>query len=221
MVPFAPDVSHKGDRMEIRTFVLGGFEVSAYVVHDGREALLIDAPEGAEAMVAFCEAGGLAPRVLVNTHGLPLTTAYDRLAAEAKRVREVHYQNRVRLQTEQVWPDLFHIFARAGWTITPKLLKENLSSVVMAIALGAAIQYEAEGTALWASPDLWNMGMYPGHSPEALRSALLMALWMPVSSPRRTSLAMIPGGSSLAVLMRMPVAMRWRATLRASMLRVR
>lgn len=55
--------------MEIRTFVLGGFEVSAYVVHDGREALLIDAPEGAEAMVAFCEAAGLAPRVLVNTHG--------------------------------------------------------------------------------------------------------------------------------------------------------
>ncbi len=115
---------------------------------------------------------------LVNTHGLPLTTAYDRLVAEAKRVREGHYRNRVRLQTEQVWPDLFHIFARAGWTITPKLLKENLSSVVMAIALGAAIQYEDADTALWASPDLWNGGSYPGHSPEALRSALLMAYWL-------------------------------------------
>jgi hypothetical protein len=115
---------------------------------------------------------------LVNTHGLPLTTAYDRLVAEAKRVRVEHYQNRVRLQTEQVWPDLFHLFARAGWTITPKLLKENLNSVVMSIALGAVIQYEDAGTSFWASPDLWNMGSYPGHSPEALRSALLMAYWL-------------------------------------------
>lgn len=115
---------------------------------------------------------------LVNTHGLPLTTAYDRLVAEAARVRVEHYRNRVRLQTEQVWPDLFHIFARAGWTITPKLLKENLSSVVMSIALGAAIQYQEAGTAFWASPDLWNLGSYPGHSPAALRSALLMAYWL-------------------------------------------
>jgi hypothetical protein len=115
---------------------------------------------------------------LVKTHGLPLTTAYDRLVTEAKRVREEHYRNRVRLQTEQVWPDLFHIFARAGWTITPKLLKENLGSVIMCIALGAAIQYEDAGTAFWASPDLWNMNFYPGHSPEALRSALLMGYWL-------------------------------------------
>jgi len=114
---------------------------------------------------------------LVNTHGLPLTTAYDRLVAEAKRVRLEHYQNRIRLQTEQIWPDLFHIFARAGWTITPKLLR-NFSSVVMSIALGAAIQYEDAGTSLWASPDLWNRNMYPGFSPEALRSALLTAYWL-------------------------------------------
>lgn len=114
---------------------------------------------------------------LVNTHGVPLTTAYDRLVAEAKRIRTEHYQNRIRLQTEQVWPDLFHIFARAGWTITPKLLR-NLSSVVMSIALGAAIQYEETGTSLWASPDLWNRNSYPGFSPEALRSALLMAYWL-------------------------------------------
>ncbi|MGB9624907.1 MAG: hypothetical protein ACPMAQ_08600 [Phycisphaerae bacterium] len=115
---------------------------------------------------------------LVNTHGMPLTTAYDRLVAEAKRVREEHYAGRIRLQTEQVWPDLFHIFARAGWTIAPKLLKENIGPVVMSVALGAAIQYQDAGTSLWASPDLWNGGRYPGHSPEALRSALLMAYWL-------------------------------------------
>ena len=115
---------------------------------------------------------------LVNTHGLDLPTAYDRLVAAAKQLREVHYQNRVRPQSEQVWPDLFHIFARAGWTITPKLLKENINSVVMSIAMGAAIQYKDAGATLWASPDLWNWDLYPGHSPEALRSALLMAYWL-------------------------------------------
>ena len=115
---------------------------------------------------------------LVNTHGLPLTTAYDRLVAEAKRLREEHYGNRVRLQTEQVWPDLFHIFARAGWTLTPKLLKETIGSVIMSTALGAAIQYQDAGASLWASPDLWNLNRYPGHSPQALRSALLTAYWL-------------------------------------------
>ncbi len=115
---------------------------------------------------------------LVSTHGLDLTTAFDRLTAEARRIRVEHYGDQVTIQTEQVWPDLFHIFARAGWTITPKLLKENISPVIMSIALGAAIQYRDSGARLWASPDLWNYGAYPGHSPQALRSALLMGYWL-------------------------------------------
>ncbi|GMU23820.1 MAG: hypothetical protein AMXMBFR13_38980 [Phycisphaerae bacterium] len=116
---------------------------------------------------------------LVPTHGLPLEAAYDRLVAEARRIREEHYAGLVRPQTEQVWPDLFHLFARAGWIVTPKLLKENISPVVMSIALGAAIQYEDEGATLWASPDLWHRNHgYPGHSPQALRSALLLGYWL-------------------------------------------
>lgn len=115
---------------------------------------------------------------LINTHGMPLPEAYDRLVEEARRIRVEHYADRVPLQTEQVWPDLFHLFARAGWIVTPKLLKENLGSVVMSIAMGAAIQYQDLGTSLWASPDLWNYGAYPGHSPQALRSALLMGYWL-------------------------------------------
>jgi hydroxyacylglutathione hydrolase len=55
--------------MEIHPFILGSFGVSAYVVHCGHEALVIDAPEGAEAIVAFCKDRGLQPRLLVNTHG--------------------------------------------------------------------------------------------------------------------------------------------------------
>jgi glyoxylase-like metal-dependent hydrolase (beta-lactamase superfamily II) len=54
--------------MEIHTFELGSFAVSAYVVVADGEAMVIDAPEGAERLVEFCESRGLAPRVLVNTH---------------------------------------------------------------------------------------------------------------------------------------------------------
>jgi len=114
---------------------------------------------------------------LVNTHGMALETAYDQLVAECRRLREEHYEGRVPLSTEQVWPDLFHIFANAGWTIAPKLLKEHLSSVVMSVALGAAIQY-VDRTRLWVSPDLWRFGECPGHSAESLRSALRMAYWL-------------------------------------------
>ena len=89
-----------------------------------------------------------------------------------------HYQGQVRLTTEQVWPDLFHVFRRGGWTANPKLLKEHFCSVVMATALGAANQYREPTSQLWVSPDLWWVGNYPGHSPQALRSALLMGYWL-------------------------------------------
>jgi hypothetical protein len=114
---------------------------------------------------------------LVDTHGMDLETAYDRLVAKCRRIREEHYEGRVPISTEQVWPDLFHIFANAGWTLGPKLLKESLSSVVISIAMGAALQY-SDRTRLWASPDLWRFMTCPGHSAESLRSALLMAYWL-------------------------------------------
>jgi hypothetical protein len=111
---------------------------------------------------------------LVDTTGKDLETAYNRLVDKCKTLRRTHYQDRLTLSTEQVWPDMFHIFARAGWTITPKILKENLSSVVMAISLGAALEYKDSGVGWWVSPDLWCLDRYPGHSPQALRSALSM-----------------------------------------------
>ena len=55
--------------MEIHTFALGSFQVSAYVVVDGGEAMVIDAPEGSEQIIAFCRERGLVPKMLVNTHG--------------------------------------------------------------------------------------------------------------------------------------------------------
>jgi len=55
--------------MEIHTFELGSFQVSAYVVIAGEEAMIVDAPEGADEIIAFCDRRKLVPRVLVNTHG--------------------------------------------------------------------------------------------------------------------------------------------------------
>jgi len=57
------------DRMEIHSFVLGGFGVSAYVVVDGSDAAIIDGPEGAETLIEFCRGRNLAPKWLINTHG--------------------------------------------------------------------------------------------------------------------------------------------------------
>jgi len=55
--------------MEIQTFVLGPLQVSCYVVIDGGEAMVVDAPGGAEALVDFLRGRDLAPTLLVNTHG--------------------------------------------------------------------------------------------------------------------------------------------------------
>jgi glyoxylase-like metal-dependent hydrolase (beta-lactamase superfamily II) len=55
--------------MEIHTFELGSFMVSAYVVIADGQAMIVDAPEGSERTLEFCESRGLVPRVLVNTHG--------------------------------------------------------------------------------------------------------------------------------------------------------
>ena len=55
--------------MEIHSFILGGYGVSAYVVTAGEAVMIVDAPEGSEAIIAHCNARGLVPRILVNTHG--------------------------------------------------------------------------------------------------------------------------------------------------------
>lgn len=116
------------------------------------------------------------------TDGMTLPQAFDGLAARAAWLRAQHYQGALRLVDEQNWPDLFHIFARSGWTVAPKLLKENFSSPVMAAALGAALQYAAQGADLWVCCDLNKWTNYPGWSPQALRSSLLMAYWLGASS---------------------------------------
>ena len=55
--------------MEIHIFVLGPLQVSAYVVTDGRETMIVDAPDGAERIIEFLREHDLTPQLLVNTHG--------------------------------------------------------------------------------------------------------------------------------------------------------
>jgi hypothetical protein len=179
-----PDGTHRWDlRMDwldpvLAPSVRAGFEISS---EQKGQALVGITYDECEHMQLTCNQFATYPDhrpfdrpFLVYTTGKDAETAYNRLVEKCKWLRTRHYRDRLILSTEHVWPDMFHIFARAGWTITPKILKENLSSVVMAISLGAALEYQDSGLQWWVSPDLWCKGGYPGHSPQALKSALLM-----------------------------------------------
>lgn len=76
--------------------------------------------------------------------------------------------------TENVFPVMQHVFARAGFAMIPKLLKESMLPVHIAEALGASRQY---GTAYWTCDDLWFKADFPGHTTDELRSALLFSYW--------------------------------------------
>ncbi len=74
---------------------------------------------------------------------------------------------------ENVFPALDHLFARAGIVPVPKFLKESVTPVQAAVAMGAAKQY---GLQYWTCLDLW-FTEYPGHPPHDLTSALLFSYW--------------------------------------------
>ncbi len=114
---------------------------------------------------------------LVDTTDMDLKVAFNALVAAAAAVRTNHYEGRVELNTEQVTPDLYHLFARAGWSVAPKALKEGFTPVVLSVALGAALQY-ADRTHFSITPDMWGMGSFPGHSISAVRSSLMMGYWL-------------------------------------------
>ena len=117
------------------------------------------------------EGGTLAQAYAGNAHNLSLlmTRHFPGLAAQAAEGRAGPV-----VGTENVFPILQHLFARCGLVQMPKLLKETVTPVAMAMAMGAAKQY---GVRHWTSVDLWGPSGYPGHTPAALHSALLLAYW--------------------------------------------
>ena len=116
----------------------------------------------------------------VNTNGMDLEKAYEALVAKCVQIRREHYHNRLPIAAETGFPDMEHIYARAGWALGNKMIKECVNSVDMASFLGAGIEY-ADRTDIWTCNDLWKVERYPGWSPEALRSSLLMSYWIGAS----------------------------------------
>ena len=80
--------------------------------------------------------------------------------------------------TEHVFPAMFHVFARAGISPLPKFLKETVTPVTAAMALGCVREY---GTQYWPCLDLWGPRaaprVFPCHTPQELADALLFAYW--------------------------------------------
>ena len=116
------------------------------------------------------------------TDGMTLEQAYEAVFRSAQAAADGYRRAGTRIFTEQVFPVMFHAFARAGITACTKFMKEGHDSVFAACALGAAKQY---GTGFCVSPDLWGLPSFgfaecgfPGHSPEELRAALVFAYWM-------------------------------------------
>ena len=101
-------------------------------------------------------------------------TAYETVLRDLRSLRT---QTGVPCIATHFWPVLLHLSARAGFTVCPKICKESFSPVSMAIALGAALQYN---TGLWADVDLWMFDMMPGHPPEEFESNLMLAYWLGV-----------------------------------------
>ena len=118
---------------------------------------------------------GLDAPWIFDPEGHTLEGAAEGFTEAVGEIERLHAKHGIRLSTEHVFPVMFHCFARARWTAGTKILKENWSPPYIATALGAALQYDRE---LWISPDLWHLGKYPGHSPEAYRSALMLAYHM-------------------------------------------
>ncbi|MCC6729983.1 MAG: hypothetical protein IT208_11660 [Chthonomonadales bacterium] len=109
---------------------------------------------------------------LVETTGMSLPAAYAAFTEAAASVARRNREAGARMLVESVFPVLWHPLARAGVTLCPKLLKEDIHPVVLAMALGAANQYGAD---LWFSPDLWHTDQLPGHSAHEYGEALRLA----------------------------------------------
>lgn len=104
-----------------------------------------------------------------------LDEAYEATLAGYRDLREKYQALGVDCVATHVFPVLHHVAARAGFTVCPKIQKEFYSTVSLAIAMGAALQY---GRDLWVDCDLWYYDLVPGHTAEELWSNMLLAYWM-------------------------------------------
>ena len=110
-----------------------------------------------------------------STDGMTVIQAYDAVYKSATDVAHNYRKRGLIPMTEDVFPAMLFTFARAGFDIAIKFLKEGIDPVFAAIAMGAARQY---GREFCVTPDLWGLSGFPGHPPEELRASLLYAYWI-------------------------------------------
>jgi len=135
--------------VEIHSFVLGSFQVSAYVVANGGEAMIVDAPEGSERLVAFCRERNLVPRLLVNTHG---------------HADHIHGNAVLR----EAWPDLAIAIGREDAPLLTSPMR-NLSALVgLPVESPAADRLLADGDHVTVGEADFEVLATPGHTPGGL-----------------------------------------------------
>jgi hypothetical protein len=120
-----------------------------------------------------------------SVKGLTPEQSYEKLLKTIKAACE-HHQGAPNV-AELVFPSMVHLLAEAGMIPAPKLCKESFNPVMLAIAMGAALEHDRE---LWAVSDLWGLVPFwgtvyhdamtgnPAHSPDEYVSSLMTAYWM-------------------------------------------
>jgi len=111
---------------------------------------------------------------LAETESLELFTAQKEVFQSLERYNAACMVAGKPSATEHLFPVMMHTAARAGLTISPKILKETCGPIMLAVAMGAARQY---GVSFWVDVDYWWHNETIGHSVERFRSALLLAYW--------------------------------------------
>jgi hypothetical protein len=121
---------------------------------------------------------GIPPWAKVN--GLSLPEAYEAVLEGLRKTREHYKSFGLDTLVTCVWPVMLHTIARAQIGVACKVQGLSYAPVSVAIALGAAKQYN---TPFWICLEMWSQcggTALPGHSPEEFRSNLLFAYWVGV-----------------------------------------
>ncbi|MGE5528497.1 MAG: hypothetical protein ACM3X6_05075 [Patescibacteria group bacterium] len=111
---------------------------------------------------------------LAETEGLPLEAAREAVLEALRRRNAACRVGDTPPAVEFLFPVMMHTTAKAGFNLSPKILKETCGPAMLAAAMGAARQY---GVDFWIDVDYWWHNEAIGHSEERFRSALLLAYW--------------------------------------------
>jgi hypothetical protein len=111
---------------------------------------------------------------LAETAGLDLLEARQVVQAALKQRKSACQVADKAAYVEFLFPVMMHTAAQVGLNLSPKILKETCGPIMLATAMGAAVQY---GVSFGVDVDYWWHNEAIGHSVERFNSALLLAYW--------------------------------------------